>query len=626
MNRQADHCHPAVAVLAWARRVAEVRTRGSEMDSPPRTWTERLRWPRLATSTPEATSEQARVGRVGFVAWVLFVASAYLAVQYLYIRRLPLVMDEFDGAYDVYRLRREIPYLDFFPYKTVLGYYFQLPPLALAPDVWSGLLATKFTLAVANAVSMVAAALLAARRFRPGAVALALPVWAAMSNWLERSSELRVDALTALVGLFGLVALLSGRGVLAGILTALSFLVSQKAVYFLAASLVALAFAWLANPPRGPAFRRLLRFAVGYVALVVPYLAVFSSLASWRRTTSGTFLAHRAIAFSEIYPNIRKFWAQSIDRNPAFYALALLGLCALGVRAFRAWQRRDGSGALDRDIALFAYAWTFAAGMVWHKQPWPYFFVLLAPTAFFLHVVLFESAGRALHAVVSGRWARMGIGGALGLAVLAVAVLAPAQRVRAMLRYDNGYQRHMVEITHALLGPEERYLAGVDLVFDREQAASLVRRMSHSRRVHVKTLPRAAIMSAALELRARPPKLVIRNERYRSFPFPIRRFLETHYADFWGNIRIYAPPFQARSREITLAHPGTYRVVTDDTTHILIHGQWVAAGATVSLPVGRYALRATSTGRLKLTAPEVQSRLDRRYRRIRPLFPAIYSR
>ena len=45
----------------------------------------------------------------------------YFAIQVVYISRLPLVMDEFDGANEAYQLLDLTPYKDYRPYKTVLG-------------------------------------------------------------------------------------------------------------------------------------------------------------------------------------------------------------------------------------------------------------------------------------------------------------------------------------------------------------------------------------------------------------------------------------------------------------------------------------------------------------------------
>ena len=85
--------------------------------------------------------------------------AAYLGVQALYVPRLPLVMDEFQGARAAWRLLADVPYRDFTPYKTVLGYYLQLPALTLLEDPWLALLATKLWTALLGAAALAAGAL-----------------------------------------------------------------------------------------------------------------------------------------------------------------------------------------------------------------------------------------------------------------------------------------------------------------------------------------------------------------------------------------------------------------------------------------------------------------------------------
>jgi hypothetical protein len=251
---------------------------------------------------------------------------------------------------------------------------------------------------------------------------------------------------------------------------------------------------------------------------------------------------------------------------------------------------------------------------------------MLVPTCFLLHAAVIEDAWRGVVALVRPRWARAAIGSVLCGVVLWYGVAAPAAHARAMLRQDNRYQRHMVEITSALLRPDEKYLAGVDLVYDRQQTSAPLRRMSHQRRLQLSHADRAEIFELVTELRKDPPKVLIRSERYRAFPSAVRRFLEANYADFWGGIRIYAPGFQALSHDLTLAYPGVYRASTADGSNVMVNGRWMSPGTTMSLPRGLVQIRASSAGRLTLTAPEVTSRLNRRFRKSRPLFPAIYSR
>ena len=98
----------------------------------------------------------------------------YLWVALTYVLRIPLSMDEFQGAHDVYALRGKLPYVDFTPYKTVLGYYVQLPFMMLGDDSWARLIWVKRGMAAINALVLFVVARSLGRVIERGAVLLSL--------------------------------------------------------------------------------------------------------------------------------------------------------------------------------------------------------------------------------------------------------------------------------------------------------------------------------------------------------------------------------------------------------------------------------------------------------------------
>ena len=199
---------------------------------------------------------------IGFLCAVFALTFVYLVFQTLYIERFPLVMDEFQGGQVVYELLDKLPYRDELPYKTVLGYYIQLPALLLAEPHWPALMSVKTEMAWVNALTLVLASLALARIMKRSAVAWSLLLLVSMSTFLERSSDLRVDMLTSVFGLASFLLLLHRRHRWAGFAVAVSFLVSQKGVFFVprrwccSAGLGSIAGA---KPPRPSGARRLLR-------------------------------------------------------------------------------------------------------------------------------------------------------------------------------------------------------------------------------------------------------------------------------------------------------------------------------------------------------------------------------
>jgi hypothetical protein len=557
-----------------------------------------------------------------YAGWVIACALGYLTLQVLYLQRLPLVMDEFDGAYDVYRLRSQVPYLDFAPYKTVVGYYIQLPALLLGSDVWSGLINVKLFLAGLNTALTVLAAWLARPLFSRMALALALPCWLFMSNWLERSADLRVDTLTAWPALFALLYLVMGRSVVAGLLCALSFLVSQKGIYFIAASGVALIAALAVRSDKRAALRDGARFAVACAGPIAAYFAVFSLIASAAKTTKVMFLSHHAIALTEIYPNIRKFWRLTLVQNPGLYALAALGLCALGARTAAGFVNGSESERRTRATQLFAYCTTLTAAFVWHKQPWPYFFVLLGPTAFLLcagAIELFGRAGTTRLRLAAG-WAALSV-------PLALALAYPAQRVPVILRVSQAYQQHMVELVSAIVEEGDSYLAGMDLLFDRDQSPRALRRLSIAQRRRLERAPDEAIDAMLEQLKTAPPKVLVRNERFNGMPKRVKRYLQDNYVQFWGNLELYAPRFNGK-RPVELVLDGRYRVaLTGKNDTAKIDGRELRHGDVIELTKGAHTIESAQRGRLHWQPPQaVTARLDPRFEKPGDLIGDGYGR
>ncbi|MEO8034622.1 MAG: hypothetical protein ABI837_09325, partial [Acidobacteriota bacterium] len=206
----------------------------------------------------------------------------FLAIESIYVARFPMVMDELGSAYYVHHgLHDRVPYRDYSPYKNVLGYYVQLPLLLLPFATWTNLLLVKYAMALLAAGVLFIAAWMLRTLFDRRAVLSALALLLAMSTFLERCAELRVDAMTGLAGLLSFVLLLRKRPATAGMLSGLSFLISQKGVYYgtSAAAGVALALA-VASSARRETLRTAIRFGLATIATIGVYVTFWAALSS----------------------------------------------------------------------------------------------------------------------------------------------------------------------------------------------------------------------------------------------------------------------------------------------------------------------------------------------------------
>jgi hypothetical protein len=642
-----------------------------------------------------------------FVPLVAILCGFYLVIELAYIYRQPFAHDEFAGAYAVRQFLTGLPYRDFRPYKTVLGYYLQLPVLALSlaltSDPWTGMQLVKTEMAVLNTAAFLLAALALARHFRKTAVFGGLVMLVCMSTVLEQSSVLRVDMLTALFGLASLLWLMNKSFALAGLACAVSFLVSQKGVYYFLAANAALA-AWFAvrgyghsnkdtqdeqdssgstargelaeggraklAEVRAPSciscpslLKAAVRFDLPALGLVLLYIFFWSAFSSVRTVCEVMFVQSARVAFTPLF-DIHHFWLVQLARNPLFWAAAPAALVWLYLKRREGpvgpslrrsgfgraggsttpsapddgrmmTPRAGGPGSFVR-VTLLAYGAAILALAAWHKQPWPFSFVLFIPTVFVLLVSLLdglvaESSGlrRGPDRAEAPRYAPRTKRLALAVFLL-VGVVFPLTRVPVALRREAGFQRHMVRLADALLEPGETYLAGVDVVYTREQATNRLRWLDPLKLAALHSMSAGELREILREIEDSPLKLLVMNRRLMGLPVVLRRYLMQNYARAWGNIYVYAPRVDPGARTLELKFPGVYEIVSlsdgdvagdaPDATDVVVDGRPLWHGERIRLSVGRHECQARVPCQLKLAPESLGRHAHARYREPFALF------
>lgn len=504
----------------------------------------------------------------------------YAVIQLIYVSGIPLVMDEFQGARAVQKLTTGIPYRDFVPYKTVLGYYIQLPALLLGSDAWSKVIYIKYEMVLINTACLMAGAVILARHFRKAAVVMGLLVVVCMSTFLERSSALRVDMLTAWFGLFSMLALLERRVVVAGLLASAGFLTSQKGVYYMFAGGLALGMYWLFAERTLRRFIDAAVFTVCALAPILLYFGIFGMLGKSADSVSDQVLnSHSSIVFETLYVEVRNYWFQTIERNPFFYAALIL---AIG-RAFG--SRTAGF----REWLLWVYGGAVLAGCIWHKQPWPYFFVILVPTGWVLITSLFDGE--------IDRAGRFSVPAMIVVAALGVGY--PLMRVPVVLERDLGPQRNAIRLVEAITNKDEKYLAGVEMVVDRNQPS----RLAWLDRNRLRNLNRNQRNKVTGWLQEDPPKALIMNYRLRSFARVITKYFAANYRRLHGNVHVYCPTLPSSKSKWTIPFEGDYRVRKSGKKGpgaVVIDGKKIKAGKVIKLSKGEILYESETTFRLCL--------------------------
>lgn len=98
------------------------------------------------------------VKKSNFVTKIAIICLIYMAIEIGYIYFAKMGPDDFWFAHWIYRYKNNIPYRDFAPYKTVLGYYLLLVPMLSSKDFLTPLIHTRIILAYTNACLFLVAA------------------------------------------------------------------------------------------------------------------------------------------------------------------------------------------------------------------------------------------------------------------------------------------------------------------------------------------------------------------------------------------------------------------------------------------------------------------------------------
>jgi hypothetical protein len=408
--------------------------------------------------------------------------------------------------------------------------------------------------------------------------------------------------LTALAGLLGLSALLSGAPLLAGLFTALSFLVSQKGAYYVVAAGIAV----LASASAGRRISASARYWGGAAGLLLAYLVAWGSAAGWSSVIGTTFFAPRAIFFETIYSIRREFWSQTLERNPAFY---LWCAASLALVLWSAWRGPLAERSVHR--ALSAYAVLLSLAVILHEHPWPYFFVLWLPTLFVLSAAGVHLARRGLPLASQRR--------GLLLILLALAVVLPLLRVPHVLRRDARLQRDSVRLARRLLEPSDTYVAGTEMVWDREHSSARLAWLGARHLSNLRRAPRSEIESLLDDVRAAPPKVILLNWRLLQLPGPLKSHLRRNYAHWRDCVYVYAP--RLGGGEFDLSFEGFYAleaaspVVMDQRPMAPRHVRWLARGRHAAATSEEFTLHF-----IPPNAPPPQPE-----RRCGDLFAGVYS-
>jgi hypothetical protein len=430
---------------------------------------------------------------------------------------------------------------------------------------------------------------------------LAVLLAVTFTDFLDQSFRIRADVFSTMFALPAFYIVCSPRlgrvnVMLAGLALGLALVTTQKAIYFAVAFGLAVAARCLFDLRALPIVARVRSLASLGAGTALGAALPLASLFVWAATTDRwqgfveNCLLHGAKVglIADSYSFTTQYVWQSLDRNPVFWALGLLGLVGM-----LWWSIRKGpaEGATEqtesrRSQQIGLGVWTAVLLlMFWqHTAKFPYIFVNLTPC---LAVCGAWALAQFRQVVWRDRWPEL------------LAITCCGGLVAAMLHIWPHYQRNrnntlivqqwaVMERVDAITAPDDAVFDGIGMATTRVHAVpySLTKRFFDERRAGANY----PIIPFLVE---RQPKVAIENYRWGWLSADEKAYLATHFVQDWSNVwvagaRIVHPGPEKSEHTIHLAATTEYTVLVERPTPVTIDGRRV--GAKVQLSVGMHTV------------------------------------
>jgi len=394
----------------------------------------------------------------------------------------------------------------------------------------------------------------------------AVLVLLSFSSFIEQIFRTRSEPLAVFFGVAALLVVLRGSGpttrriVVAGILSGLAFVTTQKSVYFN----VALGLGLLADAIFLRDFRRgVMRGAWlvgGWTIPVIAYCLAFGGTDPLPVAENLFFGPIDLVTeVPKAYPGLRNYIWQTLSRNSVLYAACVLAMGIEMARLRRASSTRRIALVFSVAITLLVFA---------HNQPWPYVFVMALPfLALWIPTLLETASANPRHALLVG-------------AALTVAIGFSFVRNVTYFRLGNTEQLKVVARAERLVGPGERYFDGNGMLPNRWEPSTLWLDVP----LVVRTLQEGRRSEAYRIFAETPPKLIIWSYRMDSIEPVVGPLIRDSYVRVAPNVWL-AGRRLSRGKPVLFDAPiaGRYRLY--DATGRAVSGQLNLGGAMLDSQV-----------------------------------------
>lgn len=598
-----------------------------------------------------------------FILPVAMIGFFYLGFELLFNRFALIFADEFWFAHAAARFADLLPYRDFPPYKTVLGYYFLRMCLAFmsTDNFLQHYIYLRDVLIFTHLTVVMIGVYLLRQRYDHVPLILAVGLLLTSENTLLYSNNIRVDMVAYWFVFFSCIFILRSRFLLAGLMLGLGFTASQKIIWYIAAIHVAFGITWFFHR-KALRVKKVLQLDTVCLLVIMSYLLFWSAFSSISTVINSVFLEAKFMYQLDWYESARKlFWSLTILHNPFLFLAWPLGFIPLILKY------KDPTF-----LFLFVIIATIFGFLVPYKQIFPYYMQLLFPIFLLYYAALFNWMTRFLDTrsfeIPKGQrlilsifslsylfsiagliaWLQLPfvdicIGlvpfvmllchlfrtKALGLFLLKcyllftiffIGFLYPFLILIMNNEVLNGrYQKENLIMLKQLTADGSDYLAGTDFIYNRDQP---IRGMQHlngpaidflyqptSKKLQSAMIPSLnftkdmTVAKIITTLEKSNIKVYVNSYRMDALPKSLKNFLASHYQHYWGSLYTWSPTIGKDIKQYQIKFTGNYRLLTSPSAAVFIDNVPYRKNNIVTLKAGTVRIKTFEQFRLQYLPP-----------------------
>lgn len=502
-----------------------------------------------------------------------------VALIFIFAWHIRLVMDEFaqlgyakyfaNGLFDTIQPPKAVGFAVFYKLAHLIGW--NAASIILVGRMQTALLACGTLLLV-----YACARALGEQRLRSLLIVLVLLCF---TNFMERIFRTRSEPLALFFALAAVLvilrsATLNARSIIiAGILSGMAFLITQKSAFFNLALGLGLVIDAALRKDFIMAIVRGFYLTVGWMLPALAYCLIFGG-SDPLRIAEGLIFGPVEVAVngSEAYDGLRAYVLQTLVDNTVLYLLCFSGMI-IAVKRFRVSPEK-------KRIALI-FSLIITTMVFTHSQPWPYVFIMALPFISLWSLTpldyIFTHSGRPILRLFF-------------LTITALALLSSYLTNLSYLKIDNVRQLEMVTRAEALLKPDEKYFDGIGMLPNRLEPTTLWLDDWYV----LKTLREGKGSEAWQVLTQSPPKVILWSYRLSKIYPVIAEAIDNSYVQVAPNIRMAGQRLHV-NRQTVFKVPLTGRYQLYSETGAPVSAQINVDGIALTPPIILSAGRKTIT-------------------------------